>query len=124
MSEKLAFPSSKFTPSKSLLIWSGSTCPRILATYSLSILEEGCINLLASSPLLVNSIKPEVLISSLPTDIHFPLLILGKARNTEGRPSGSLVEEISPTFLLYIKTLKGLAPSEISTVFPSISIKS
>ena len=69
------------------------------------MLEEGCIKLFAKDPSLLNKINPEVLISNLPTETHLPDFNLGRESKIVFLWSGSLREDISPTFLLYIRTL-------------------
>ena len=60
----------------------------------------GCISLLASSPSVVNSNRPVVLMSSRPTATQRAWVKRGKWSNTVGRPSGSLRVHISPSGLL------------------------
>ena len=82
--------------------------------------DDGCIKLLASSPSFVNMIKPEVLMSNLPTETHLPDFISGNLLNMVGLPSGSFLVEISPIFLLYIKTrVSVLALQEYGKSLPS-----
>ena len=78
----------------------GVTSPITLTAYSLSTIELGCASLLASSPSVVNSNNPLVLISSLPMETQRPCLSGGSLSNTDGLPSGSLREQISSSGLL------------------------
>ena len=74
--------------------------PRALTKYSLSIIDEGCIQKFANSPSLVNNINPDELISSLPTDIHLVLgFDSGKKSKTIGISFSLLVDERTPSGL-------------------------
>ena len=77
-----------------ILIVSALAAPRMRAKYSRSKPVEGCINLFASSPLLVSKINPLVLISRRPTETQRPFGILGSLSKMVGRPFGSLREQI------------------------------
>ncbi len=100
-----------------------STVPWMRAIYSRFTSYEGCIKRLASSPWLVNSRSPLVLMSRRPIAIQRPLLRLGKRSKTVGRPSGSDVVHTSPSGLLYMST-RGVSSVTILTGRPSTRIRS
>ena len=97
---KAAMPSESSTPFLSFSRISSLISPKTRTEYSLSITCEGCIRRFASSPSLVKRMRPVVLMSSLPTDTQRLSGMMGSASNTDGLPSGSLLEQISPSGLL------------------------
>src|SRR5690606_21443112 len=83
-----------------------------------SITHDGFINLLASSPSLVNSSKPLVLKSRRPTEIQRSPFNGGRLSYTVRRPSGSEREQISPSGLLYKITRRREVSGRVATRRP------
>src|SRR5690606_31071421 len=129
ISSNLAGPSSSATPraSRSTILSDTVSSPsgaRTRHTYSRSISCEGCIIALASSPSVVSSSTPVVLMSSRPIEIQRAPFSAGSASKMVGRPSGSSRVVTSPSGLLYISTRGGSLNALATKVRPSSSIRS
>ena len=96
---KFAGPSSNCTPLRKRCNIASSTLPNTRTEYSRSTSRLGCIKRLASSPSVVKSNKPEVLISKRPTAIQREPVKRGKRSKTVARPSGSERVQSSPSGL-------------------------
>src|SRR5690606_33130319 len=92
-------------------------------TYSRSISCEGCIIALASSPSVVSSSRPVVLMSRRPIEIQRAPLSAGSESKMVGRPSGSSRVVTSPSGLLYISTRGGSVSAVATKLRPSISMR-
>ena len=112
------------TPSSNCWRAGASSVPSTRTAYSRSTPKRGCISLLASSPEVVNSSKPSVLMSSRPTDCHLPCCSRGKRRNTVGRCCGSSWLTTSPAGLWYAITRAGNGAMRTRTGLPSTATRS
>ena len=120
----LARPSSSSTPLARRCTTSSATSPWMRQTYSRWMFEEGCIRALASSPSVVSSSRPVVLMSRRPTAIQREPFRRGRDSNTVGRPSGSSRVVTSPSGLLYSSTRAGSVRALATKTLPSSSTRS
>ena len=80
--------------------------PLALTRYSLSIIEDGCMSLCASSPLFVINKRPVVLTSSLPIEIQL-VDGSGKLSNIVAPNFCGFLEHITPRCLFSMIILVG-----------------
>src|SRR5690606_16550054 len=128
IASNFAGPSSSATPraSRSTILSDTVSSPsgaRTRHTYSRSISCEGCIIALASSPSVVSSSRPVVLMSRRPIEIQRAPLSAGSESRMVGRPSGSSRVVTSPSGLLYISTRGGSVSAVATNMRPSTSMR-